>query len=254
MGARAYVRRRLLERLGKKLDIEYVGRPYRASPSEGYAGQHVVEQDRIIAEALSRMKHAKRRYCITLTRTARRCDAARVSARHRATIPSTRTSACRFRIRTGRSRTSDSAPTRAWMAAEETLTAQYFAGIPERARIKAHLERIVDYARYVATVPRRKPLTSTRITRACRIRACSTRWMVARETARVARSQRPLDDGTIALGGTAPTYDGRYLAYATQQSGSDWQTWHVRVVASGSRPSRHAALEQVLRCDVAARR
>jgi 2-oxoglutarate dehydrogenase E1 component len=53
MGARAYVRRRLLERLGKKLDIEYVGRPYRASPSEGYAGQHVVEQDRIIAEALA---------------------------------------------------------------------------------------------------------------------------------------------------------------------------------------------------------
>jgi 2-oxoglutarate dehydrogenase E1 component len=52
MGARAYVRRRLLERLDKSLDIEYVGRPYRASPSEGYAGQHVVEQERLIAEAL----------------------------------------------------------------------------------------------------------------------------------------------------------------------------------------------------------
>jgi 2-oxoglutarate decarboxylase len=53
MGARAYVRRRLLERLGKSLDIEYVGRPYRASPSEGYAGQHVVEQERIVAAALA---------------------------------------------------------------------------------------------------------------------------------------------------------------------------------------------------------
>ncbi len=52
MGARAYVRRRLLERLGKSLDIAYVGRPYRASPSEGYAGQHAVEQERIVAEAL----------------------------------------------------------------------------------------------------------------------------------------------------------------------------------------------------------
>lgn len=53
MGARAYVRRRLLERLGRSLDIAYVGRPYRASPSEGYAGQHAVEQDRIVAEALA---------------------------------------------------------------------------------------------------------------------------------------------------------------------------------------------------------
>jgi 2-oxoglutarate decarboxylase len=53
MGARAYVRRRLLERLENALDIAYVGRPYRASPSEGYAGQHAVEQDRIVAEALA---------------------------------------------------------------------------------------------------------------------------------------------------------------------------------------------------------
>lgn len=53
MGARAYVRRRLLERLDKSLDIEYIGRPYRASPSEGYAGQHVVEQERIVESALA---------------------------------------------------------------------------------------------------------------------------------------------------------------------------------------------------------
>jgi 2-oxoglutarate decarboxylase len=53
MGARAHVRRRLLERLDKSLDIAYVGRPYRASPSEGYAGQHAVEQERIIAAALT---------------------------------------------------------------------------------------------------------------------------------------------------------------------------------------------------------
>jgi 2-oxoglutarate dehydrogenase complex dehydrogenase (E1) component-like enzyme len=54
MGARAHVRRRLVERLphGMK-DIEYVGRPYRASPSEGYPGAHVVEQERIIREAFS---------------------------------------------------------------------------------------------------------------------------------------------------------------------------------------------------------
>jgi 2-oxoglutarate dehydrogenase E1 component len=54
MGARAHVRRRLVERLPNELtDIDYVGRPYRASPSEGYPGAHAVEQERIVRESLS---------------------------------------------------------------------------------------------------------------------------------------------------------------------------------------------------------
>lgn len=54
MGARAHVRRRLVERLpGGITDVEYVGRPYRASPSEGYGGAHAVEQERIVREALA---------------------------------------------------------------------------------------------------------------------------------------------------------------------------------------------------------
>ncbi len=54
MGARAYVRRRLVERLPSRIDdIEYVGRPYRSSPSEGYPGAHAVEQQRIIKAALA---------------------------------------------------------------------------------------------------------------------------------------------------------------------------------------------------------
>jgi 2-oxoglutarate dehydrogenase E1 component len=53
MGARAFVRRRLLESKRDGFDIEYIGRGYRASPSEGYAGQHAVEQERILAAALS---------------------------------------------------------------------------------------------------------------------------------------------------------------------------------------------------------
>ncbi|MEO9170979.1 MAG: multifunctional oxoglutarate decarboxylase/oxoglutarate dehydrogenase thiamine pyrophosphate-binding subunit/dihydrolipoyllysine-residue succinyltransferase subunit [Candidatus Baltobacteraceae bacterium] len=53
MGARAYVRRRLLEKLKQPLDIGYAGRGYRASPSEGYPGAHAVEQERVISMALS---------------------------------------------------------------------------------------------------------------------------------------------------------------------------------------------------------
>jgi len=53
MGARAHVRRRLLERRSDGVDIEYIGRPYRASPSEGYPGAHAVEQERILKAALA---------------------------------------------------------------------------------------------------------------------------------------------------------------------------------------------------------
>jgi 2-oxoglutarate dehydrogenase E1 component len=53
MGARAYVRRRLIERRTDNLEIDYIGRPYRASPSEGYPGAHATAQERIITEALT---------------------------------------------------------------------------------------------------------------------------------------------------------------------------------------------------------
>ena len=53
MGARAHVRRRLLEKLEKAIDIGYIGRSYRASPSEGYPGAHAVEQERILKAALT---------------------------------------------------------------------------------------------------------------------------------------------------------------------------------------------------------
>ncbi len=54
MGARAHVRRRIVERLPHGItDVSYVGRPYRASPSEGYGGAHASEQERIVREALA---------------------------------------------------------------------------------------------------------------------------------------------------------------------------------------------------------
>lgn len=54
MGARAFVSRRIRERLTPKgIAFGYVGRPDRASPSEGYPGPHAVEQARIVHDALS---------------------------------------------------------------------------------------------------------------------------------------------------------------------------------------------------------
>jgi 2-oxoglutarate dehydrogenase E1 component len=56
MGAYRSIRHRLEGALGDAVDrflpLRYVGRPWRASPSEGYPTAHLVEQDRIVRDAL----------------------------------------------------------------------------------------------------------------------------------------------------------------------------------------------------------
>jgi 2-oxoglutarate dehydrogenase E1 component len=52
MGAWRAIRHRLEEGLPGDVELRYVGRPWRASPSEGYPTAHLLEQDRIVREAL----------------------------------------------------------------------------------------------------------------------------------------------------------------------------------------------------------
>jgi 2-oxoglutarate dehydrogenase E1 component len=60
MGAWTYVAPRLRAAVGNALPIRYVGRPERASPAEGFANSHQVEQARIVADAFAVPKSAVR--------------------------------------------------------------------------------------------------------------------------------------------------------------------------------------------------
>ena len=53
MGPWRAIRHRLEESLSEGVRLRFVGRPWRASPSEGYPTAHLKEQDRIVREALS---------------------------------------------------------------------------------------------------------------------------------------------------------------------------------------------------------
>ena len=53
MGAWRAIRHRLEEALPEGVRLRFSGRPWRASPSEGYPTAHLKEQDRIVREALS---------------------------------------------------------------------------------------------------------------------------------------------------------------------------------------------------------
>jgi multifunctional 2-oxoglutarate metabolism enzyme len=60
MGAYWHVKRRLEPRLPKHLVLHYVGRPERASPSEGYAIAHEAQEERIVQAALARKDESER--------------------------------------------------------------------------------------------------------------------------------------------------------------------------------------------------
>jgi 2-oxoglutarate dehydrogenase E1 component len=52
MGAWRAIRHRLEEAIGGRVPLRYVGRPWRASPSEGYPTAHLQEQERIVTSVL----------------------------------------------------------------------------------------------------------------------------------------------------------------------------------------------------------
>ena len=52
MGAYRSIRHRLEDSLPAGVSLHYSGRPWRASPSEGYPTAHLAEQDRIVREAI----------------------------------------------------------------------------------------------------------------------------------------------------------------------------------------------------------
>jgi 2-oxoglutarate dehydrogenase E1 component len=59
MGAWRAIRHRLEEAIAGRVPLRYVGRPWRASPSEGYPTAHLREQERIVNDVLSPAESAR---------------------------------------------------------------------------------------------------------------------------------------------------------------------------------------------------
>ena len=59
MGPWRAIRHRLEEAIGGGVPLRYVGRPWRASPSEGYPTAHLQEQERIVGEVLAPLELAR---------------------------------------------------------------------------------------------------------------------------------------------------------------------------------------------------
>lgn len=127
----------------------------------------------------------------------------------------------------------DSPETQAWTAAQNELTRHFIDELPARAVFAERLATLWNYPRYTAPIARHgrtffqkndglqnQPVLY---------------WQEGDAPPQVLLDPNTLsEDGTVALIGMSVTDDGRYLAYTLSQSGSDWQTIHVRDVDAGA--------------------
>lgn len=127
----------------------------------------------------------------------------------------------------------DAPATRQWVEAEAKLSRSYLDAIPQRPAIAARLRELVNYERYGVPYHMRDRYFYTYNTGLQNQDVLYTmRGM--RGTPRVLIDPNQLSkDGSVTIGGESPSWNAKLLAYARQHSGSDWQTWYVRNVASG---------------------
>jgi prolyl oligopeptidase len=121
----------------------------------------------------------------------------------------------------------------AWVAAENAVTFDYLGRIPERAAIRARLAALWNYERVSAPMK----LGGRYFTRKNEgLQNQSVLWV---QDSLATPPRVLLDpntwsaDGTVALGATVPSDDGRLLAYSVAEAGSDWNTWRVLDIETG---------------------
>lgn len=119
-----------------------------------------------------------------------------------------------------------------WVAAQNKVTDAYLATLPKRDAIRARLTQLFDYERIGLPVARGERLFFRRNS------GLQNQAELFVEEKGVRR--RLIDpngwsaDGATALAEWEPSDDGRHLAYAVQDGGSDWRTLRVLDVATAT--------------------
>src|SRR5947207_5835968 len=121
-----------------------------------------------------------------------------------------------------------------WVTAENKVTFGYLGAIPERETIKNRLTTLWNYEKYSVPFKRNGRYffskndglqnqsvyyTMNSLTDKPRVLLDPNTWS---------------KDGTVALAGLSVSDDAKYLAYAIAEAGSDWISWHVVDVDSGT--------------------
>ncbi|HYL54744.1 MAG TPA: prolyl oligopeptidase family serine peptidase [Gemmatimonadales bacterium] len=126
----------------------------------------------------------------------------------------------------------DSPESRTWIDAENRLTEGYLADIPARAAIRDRLTKLWNYPKFGA------PFRKAGRYFFFKNDGLQNQSVLYKQASLSANPETLLDpnllseDGTIALSTLALSDDGRLLAYGMAASGSDWEEFRVRDVAT----------------------
>src|SRR2546423_3623726 len=133
----------------------------------------------------------------------------------------------------------DAPATRAWIEAENRLTEAYLAQIPARERIRERLRRLWDYPKYGAPFHKAGRYFYFKNDGLQNQSVLYTQAALTGDPTVLLDPNLLSTDGTIALSTLAVSEDGRLVAYGTSASGSDWEEFRVRDIATGrDRPDR----------------
>ncbi|MCK6446482.1 MAG: prolyl oligopeptidase family serine peptidase [Planctomycetes bacterium] len=127
----------------------------------------------------------------------------------------------------------DSPATRAWIDAENAVTFGYLGEIDARAKLAKRLGELWNYERYTSPA---KNGSRYFFAKNDGLQNQSVVYYVdgLAGTPKVLLDPNTLSkDGTVALGGSTVSADGRWYAYGIADGGSDWTTWRVRDVEKG---------------------
>ena len=133
----------------------------------------------------------------------------------------------------------DSEETRKWVEAQNKLSFGFLEAIPARAALKERLTKLWNYEKYGIPFKEGERYFYTRNSGLQNQAVLYTVTSLDAEPHMVLDPNTLSADGTVALSGMQVSPDGKLLAYSLSASGSDWQEWKVRDVATGKDLSDH---------------
>ncbi len=127
----------------------------------------------------------------------------------------------------------DSPESRAWIDAENKLTFGYLDKIPQRAAIRERLTKLWNFERYGVPFKEGGRYFYFKNDGLQNQSVLYTTTSIGAQASVLIDPNLLSTDGTVALTDTTPSPDGKLLAYGTAASGSDWNEFYVRDVATG---------------------
>jgi prolyl oligopeptidase len=133
----------------------------------------------------------------------------------------------------------DSEETKAWVVAQNKVTFDYLARIPERATIESRLTQLWDYERYSLPVKKGGRYFYTRNDGLKNQSVLYLADSMQGQPRELLDPNRLSPDGTVALASWSVSDDGKRLAYSLASAGSDWNEWKVLDVDTGKPLADH---------------